>query len=201
MNPTELSEVSDIEKICDEAIANERKVRLLDLEMIPWNRKLPNIESYSVPESGIFLHIQGRILPVILEKLPGAYGEPLGKIDHALGEVFKNAFEEARELDIPEIQVEHSPLEVMPIEFLFYSQSKEVSPFFVKYWKHQKDLQRASGFCDLDLNFYTFSRQQVKFGKRGNGLILAMDRTKEMGFYRDSEGNLLNYLMFGENNT
>ena len=50
MNPTELSELQDLEQKANEAIARQQQLQLADLSMIPWTRTLQYARVYPVPE-------------------------------------------------------------------------------------------------------------------------------------------------------
>jgi hypothetical protein len=203
MNATELSEVNELEVIADSAISQNQRINLSNLEMIPWNFTLPYFQIFPVPDTSNMNHygyIMGQILPNILSKTPKDLSQELGPLDLGLSEAFKNAFEESAKINAKRIKVGYSELSIKPVEFIFYSEIKSISPLFAKYWKYQKKVFNQTGFPDLNMDFYSFAKTSPNSEQfnLGCGLINILCKAKDFGFYKTEDNNLLTHLVFNK---
>jgi hypothetical protein len=200
MEPTELSEVEDLEKISDDAIAQAQPLVLAQLNMVPWTRKLQYSQTYPmkpVTHMQHFGYVMEEILPPIVRAVPS---DIEWDVDLALSEVLKGAYEEGAKVDATEIRTEHSELGVIPVEFVVYSSLREISPMFAKYWRHQKQVWNERGLCDIDTDYYQFSGEEPTFGqtKHGRGLINMLNNSVNCGFYKAEDDTLLTHIAFAK---
>lgn len=106
-----------------------------------------------------------------------------------------------QKVNAKEIRMEYSELGIIPMEFIIHSSLKEISPMFAKYWKYQKKaLKEGKGICDIDMDYYQFSkempnRRQVK---NGLGLVHMLNSSINCGFYMAQDNTLLTYIAFAK---
>lgn len=203
INPTELTELENLEALADNAILKKQKLNLQTLSMEPWYKQLTSSEKYPKPERiGEYGHVYficTQILPKIFSQTTELL---LPFMRNALLEGLRNAFENGDELGETDISIEYSDLSVVPVEFIIHSSRKEISPHFAKYWKFIKKM-RSSGNLkydplnpDMSLSFYRYSGIIPQPSNQGMGLVVMLSNTGDCGFYRSPKDTLITRMVF-----
>jgi hypothetical protein len=202
-NPTELSEIKNLEGLCNKAILEQQTLNLEKLPMVSWNEQLDYSEKYDKSTgSGIFRHVYyicQTILPKIFHQAPE---NEIPFMRLALSEGLRNAFEKGDELGETDVIMEHTDLKITPIEFIIHSSRKEISPYFAKYWKFLKEMKKSGKLVfdplhpDMSLSFYHYSGIIPTPPNQGLGLVVILNNTFDCGFYRSLDNTLMTRMVF-----
>jgi hypothetical protein len=200
MGATELSEIDGIDDIVERAKSGNELIKLADLDAIRWVDGIGEVREYTLPEDYQdcpLVYITDDILHPMFKR-DNIFGNNMYM--WALGDFFKNAFEQAMRENSMTINVSNSKIDGEKIEFLYHQETNELDPVFVEYWimlkRHR--CEERSGPIDKR-RFYEFSGRKKDDQRRMNaglGLFKMLQYSSDCGFYISRENKLLCYIAF-----